>query len=137
MDTLNIALDELKSRVDAKVAELERMFPHTIRDAIRPSDSTYLFAKGHAILTNVVLSSPAAHLEKLASLKGAALPVETRNQLLSKQKNARLSIDKLIHANTEFKTCTIKADLDLQGPHACDKSAFDQQPRLVPFRNVD
>lgn len=128
---LNIALDELKSRVDAKVAELERMFPHTIMDvrstAIRlealglTSESTYLFAKGHTILTNVVLSflrpvCETLHLEKLASLKGAALPVETRNQLLSKQKNARLSIDKLIHANTEFKSCflylKIKADLD-------------------------
>ncbi len=128
---LNDALIELKTRVDSKVGELKGMFPESIPEMMAnatrllslglSSDTTYLFAKGHTILTNVVLSflrpvCETLHLEKLNEIKAADHSTETRNQLLNKQKNARLSIDKLIHANTEFKSCflylKIKADFD-------------------------
>ncbi|MEY3442820.1 MAG: hypothetical protein RLZZ519_1101 [Bacteroidota bacterium] len=125
------AFEKLADRVKTKLAELEKGFPASISEVKALSKkleskgllpaNVYLFLKGHTVLTNVVLSflrpiCEALHLEKLELIKSSAISAQQKNELLSKQKSARLSIDKLIHANTEFKSCflysKIKADFD-------------------------
>lgn len=126
------AILDVRQRVQAKIAELERNHPSDIQKVaafsqqLRPSglneDTAYLFINGHTLFDNVVLMILKPLCRKLRKKKIQEISINAQHQEESKNqinhyKNKCKNIKDVLSTNTNFKTCflyqKIKQDLDL------------------------
>jgi len=126
-----IAIEGLKSRVDTKIASLEKTHPlaqdeiNNIAVALDKmgvnEDSAYLFIQGHTLKDNVVLMvlNPVCQIliaDKFEQIKNNSQHKTQEENDRNYYKSQKQDISIVLSSNTEYKNCflykKIKADLD-------------------------
>lgn len=130
-DKFAFAFLGLKSRVNAKLAELETRFPGDVVKIDMLSqelkllglneNNTYLFVQGHTIKDNVVLMflKPICEKlkkEKINQIKSLAIHDIQKTNEINEYRNQKVDIQLVLNNNTEYKSCFLfkKIQTDLE-----------------------